>query len=193
MVAAVDAGPLARDGRVILEWIRALTAGLLRLSMKSLPRGPHITRFSMYRHLSRFRQSPRVGAKVLSISHSKHLCEVLGLDRQVVTEANYPEANMLSLLFADGSFDYVVSDQVLEHVEGDPQVAIDETLRVLRPGGIAIHATCFINPIHEVPGDFWRFTPGGAAIALPKVLQDHRVRRLGESLRLGRRLARAPR
>jgi 2-polyprenyl-3-methyl-5-hydroxy-6-metoxy-1,4-benzoquinol methylase len=45
----------------------------------------------------------------------------------------------------------VVSDQVLEHVVGDPQTAIDETLRVLRPGGIVIHTTCFMNPIHGAP------------------------------------------
>jgi ubiquinone/menaquinone biosynthesis C-methylase UbiE len=47
----------------------------------------------------------------------------------------------------------------MEHVAGDPQRAIDEAFRVLRPGGLAIHTTCFINPIHEGPGDFWRFTP----------------------------------
>ena len=35
----------------------------------------------------------------------------------------------------------------------------DETLRVLKPGGIAVHTTCFINPIHGVPSDYWRFTP----------------------------------
>jgi SAM-dependent methyltransferase len=113
----------------------------------------------MYRRLAQFRQSLDMNTKVLSISHSDRLCEVLGLDRCSVTEGNYPAVSMLSLPYPDGSFDYVVSDQVLEHVEGDPQRAIDETLRVLRPGGLAVHATCFINPIHEAPGDFWRFTP----------------------------------
>lgn len=139
--------------------VRALLAWLVRLSMKGLARGPHITRFFMYRYLAQFRQSPKVNTKVLSISHSDQLCEVLGLDRQSVTEANYPTVSILSLPYPDSSFDYVVSDQVLEHVEGDPQRAINETLRVLRPGGLAIHATCFINPIHDAPGDFWRFTP----------------------------------
>ena len=115
----------------------------------------------MYRHLTQFRQSSNVDRKVLSISHSDRLCAVLGLDRDSVTEANYPAVSMLSLPYPEASFDYVVSDQVLEHVEGDPQRAIDETLRVLRPGGLAIHTTCFINPIHEHPGDFWRFTPAG--------------------------------
>jgi hypothetical protein len=30
---------------------------------------------------------------------------------------------------------------------------------VLKPGGIAVHTTCFINPIHDAPADYWRFTP----------------------------------
>jgi SAM-dependent methyltransferase len=142
-----------------MKWMRALSARAVRLSMKGFARGPHITRFFMYRHLARFRQFPKADAKVLTISHSDRLCEVLGLDRKSATEANYPAVSMLSLPYPDSSFDYVVSDQVLEHVEGDPQRAIDETLRVLRPGGLAIHATCFMNPIHGAPGDFWRFTP----------------------------------
>ena len=40
---------------------------------------------------------------------------------------------------------------MLEHVEGPPQNAIDECRRVLKPGGIVVHTTCFINPIHEAP------------------------------------------
>ena len=34
-----------------------------------------------------------------------------------------------------GPFDYVVSDEVLEHIEGDPQQMMDESLRVLRRRG----------------------------------------------------------
>ena len=83
---------------------------------------------------------------MLSISSSVDLCRILGLADLEVTEVNDPEFNILSLPFQEKSFDYVVSNQVLDHVEGDPQRAIDETLRVLRPGGLAIHSTCFINP-----------------------------------------------
>ena len=74
-------------------------------------------------------------------------------------EASYPAHNILSLDFEDTSYDFVLSDQVLEHVEGNPQQAIDECHRILKPGGIAVHTTCFINPVHKVPNDFWRFTP----------------------------------
>jgi ubiquinone/menaquinone biosynthesis C-methylase UbiE len=96
---------------------------------------------------------------VLAISHSKNLCGLLNVKPRSLVEANYPEHNFLALQFPDASFDFVFSDQVLEHVAGDPQQAIDESWRVLRPGGIAVHTTCLINPIHDEPDDYWRFTP----------------------------------
>jgi SAM-dependent methyltransferase len=102
---------------------------------------------------------PKRSGKVLSISHSVNLCDCLGLRPASVTEADYPEHNILSLRFPDESFDFILSDQVLEHVEGNPQRAVDESWRVLRPGGIAVHTTCFINPIHGARTDFWRFSP----------------------------------
>jgi SAM-dependent methyltransferase len=102
---------------------------------------------------------PRRGGRVLSISHSANLGGLLGLQPTELIEANYPDHSMLSLGFPDSSYDFVLSDQVLEHVEGNPQQAIDECHRLLKPGGVAVHTTCFINPIHGAPKDFWRFTP----------------------------------
>ena len=97
--------------------------------------------------------------RVLSISHSSNLSDLVSLQPEEIISADYPEHNILALAFPDASFNYVISDQVLEHVEGNPQQAIDECYRVLRPNGIAIHTTCCINPIHAAPLDFWRFTP----------------------------------
>jgi len=131
-----------------------------RASMKGLPRGPHLSRYYMYNHLRELgRQLDNRTGRVLSVSRSANVVEILGLAPSEIVEADYPEHNMLSLEFPDESFDYVISDQVLEHVEGQPQAAVEECRRVLRPGGVAIHTTCFINPIHEAPADYWRFTP----------------------------------
>lgn len=133
-----------------------------RLSMVGLCRGPHITRYSMYRQLADVgRRLPLRSGRVLAVSHSVNLVELMGLQATEVVEANYPDYTMLSLPFADESFDFVVSDQVLEHVEGNPERAMQECHRVLRPGGVAVHTTCLINPIHGAPRDFWRFTPDG--------------------------------
>lgn len=114
----------------------------------------------MYRHLAQFADGCS-GGHVLSISHSEPLCHVLGFAPHQITDASYPEYNILDLPFSDESFDTVVSDQVLEHVEGDPFRAVSESLRVLKPGGMAVHTTCLINPVHGAPGDCWRFTPDG--------------------------------
>ena len=128
--------------------------------MQGLSRGPHITRYFMYDYLQNTgKKLPKQKGDVLSISDSSNLIDILGITATSSADANYPEHNLLCLNFPDRSFDFVLSDQVLEHVEGDPQQAIDESWRVLRPGGIAVHTTCFINPIHHVPKDYWRFTP----------------------------------
>lgn len=97
--------------------------------------------------------------KCLSLSHSMFLVAVLGLQKAVVSEANFPEHNMLSLDFPSGTFDFCISDQVLEHVEGNPFQAFEESVRVVKKGGHVVHTTCFMNQIHGSPNDYWRFSP----------------------------------
>ena len=53
----------------------------------------------------------------------------------------------------------------LEHVK-NPQLAISEMFRVLRPGGIAIISSVFEFPIHNHPDDYWRFTPQGLRLLM---------------------------
>jgi len=138
-------------GRIARAGFRASTLGL--------EKGHHVTRYYMYKHLA-MHSSPRdAQSRVLSISGSYRLARVLGFSDAQVVDASYPEYTIFDLPFEDETFDAVVSDQVLEHVEGDPHQAIDETFRVLKPGGLALHTTCFINPMHAWPNDFWRFTP----------------------------------
>ncbi len=136
-----------------------------RYSVKGLQRGPHITRYYMYQRLhSVGTELPNKNGRVLSISHSSNLADLLDLQPTEMVSADYPEHNILSLNFPNASFDFVLSDQVLEHVEGDPYQAISECHRVLRPGGVAVHTTCFINPVHGEPKDFWRFTPDALSL-----------------------------
>lgn len=136
-----------------------------RLIVLGWPRERYgITRATMYRRLAEVGANLPVTGRVLSVSHSESLSQVMGVCATEVVHADYPEHNMLLLGFPDKSFDCVVSDQVLEHIGGSPQQAIDESFRVLKPGGVAVHTTCLINPIHNVPGDFWRFTPDGLAM-----------------------------
>ena len=76
-------------------------------------------------------------------------------------EADVKEGDALQLPFADGEFDRVVAAEVLEHIPADIQ-AIEELVRVLRPGGtIAVSVPRWFPEIvnwklsedyHNVPG-----------------------------------------
>jgi SAM-dependent methyltransferase len=132
------------------------------------PLGEPLVRYSMYRNLRSEFGDRDLGDRVLSISHSKKLCGLLGAQETAIVEANYPEQSINDLNFRSQSFSAVVSDQVLEHVECTPDEAVNEVHRVLKPGGLAIHTTCFLTPYHGSSdftdlhnGDFWRFTPSG--------------------------------
>jgi len=149
---------------MLQNYILNLPKYFFRLFNIGFSKGEHVTRYFMYRHFSQNHKKHRdKSLKVLSISGSEKLCYILGFDKTSIQDASYPEFNILNLPFKDESFDAVVSDQVLEHVEGSPQDAINETIRVLKPGGLLVHATCFLNPIHGAPSDFWRFTPDALA------------------------------
>jgi SAM-dependent methyltransferase len=147
---------------------RRVVHGVVKTSALGAPLGPHLTRYSMYDHI-RSVVDKEAGAstasfKVLAISGSASFAREIGLAAADIRCADYPEYNILDLPFTDGEFDVVVSDQVLEHVEGDPFQAVSETARVVRDGGLIIHTTCFFNWIHPDPDDFWRFTPSALAL-----------------------------
>jgi SAM-dependent methyltransferase len=74
---------------------------------------------------------------------------------------NYPEVDLRNLKnYRDGTYDFVVLDQVLEHVEA-PAKALSEIHRVLKKGGWLICTTPFLIQIHNYPSDYWRFTKEG--------------------------------
>jgi SAM-dependent methyltransferase len=65
-----------------------------------------------------------------------------------------------ALGLAGASFDRVLCTEVLEHLP-EPQRAIDEMRRVLKPGGTLLLTTRFLFPIHDAPHDYFRFTKYG--------------------------------
>jgi SAM-dependent methyltransferase len=68
--------------------------------------------------------------------------------------------DLFHLPFKDNSFDYVFSIYVLEHIP-DTKKAINEMLRVLKPGGTAYCLVPFIQGFHAAPADFTRLTISG--------------------------------
>ena len=75
----------------------------------------------------------------------------------------------------DDSFDVILCSEVLEHLH-TPQKALDEFRRVLKPGGLILLTTRFIFPLHDVPGDYFRFTKYG----LKHLLRDFEIEELQE-------------
>jgi SAM-dependent methyltransferase len=147
------------------EIMREIRRHFWRATMCGLEKGPHLTRYAMYRRLHEVGEGfPPLSGKALSISHSAHLFELMSLAPTEIIEASFPEYTIIDLPFTDGEFEMVASDQVLEHVEGDPFTAVNETMRVLKPGGIAIHTTVFMYPRHGSPRDFWRYTPDALSL-----------------------------
>ncbi len=59
-----------------------------------------------------------------------------------------------------GSFDSVISTQVLEHVK-NPQNAVREFYRVLKPGSYCLATAPQLNELHGEPNDYFRFTKYG--------------------------------
>lgn len=150
--------------------MRKFISPLVRVIWRGLgagaPTGPHVTRYSMYQKLARFKSEGAQNERVLSISGSADLCRILGFADPNIVDTAYPDVSLLDLPFEDNSFDALVSDQVLEHVEGDLQRAVAESVRVVKPGGLIVHATCLVMPMHMQPNDYWRVTPHGLRLLM---------------------------
>jgi SAM-dependent methyltransferase len=69
-------------------------------------------------------------------------------------------ADIQRLPFGDGTIDAVISQSVLEHLP-QPQAAVAEMARVLKPGGLVYVQTPFLHSFHSSPDDFHRWTAEG--------------------------------
>lgn len=66
-------------------------------------------------------------------------------------------ADVHNLPIKDNTYEFVLCTEVIEHCH-DPQKAVNEMMRVLKPGGTCVLTTRFMFPIHDFPHDYWRFT-----------------------------------
>ncbi|MDB6040801.1 MAG: pimB 3, partial [Verrucomicrobiales bacterium] len=58
----------------------------------------------------------------------------------------------------DAAIDSAMATEVLEHCS-EPGQILREVCRVLKPGGFFFFTVPFLWPLHEVPHDFYRYTP----------------------------------
>ena len=69
--------------------------------------------------------------------------------------------------FEDGAFDSLVTNQVFEHVP-NPNEFLDESCRVLKPGGVMLMTVPFVWDEHEQPYDYMRYTSFGLIALLER-------------------------
>lgn len=95
---------------------------------------------------------------------------------------SYPEIDLNERFSRGEEYDLVWCEQVLEHVER-PLVALDNLIRLTRPGGRLILSTPFLIRLHMLPRDFWRFTPATVGSLLADVgFEEVEVRSWGNAL-----------
>lgn len=95
-----------------------------------------------------------IGVEHKATLHDKSNIDLVGTAYQIPVEG--------------ASFDSAICTAVLEHLE-EPELAVRECYRVLKPGGVAIYSVPFIWHIHEEPRDFYRFSKYGLQYLFEKV------------------------
>jgi SAM-dependent methyltransferase len=91
-----------------------------------------------------------------------------GVDIEARTEGVQMIKSATDMSSLDGaSFDSVLCSEVLEHI-AEPQRALQEIGRVVRPGGSLILTVPFLGRLHEEPVDFFRYTEHGLRSLLEK-------------------------
>ncbi len=68
--------------------------------------------------------------------------------------------SLVEMPFPDAEFDTILCNAVLEHVPEIDRV-MSELARTLKPGGFFIAAVPYLQPYHEDPADFRRYTREG--------------------------------
>lgn len=66
--------------------------------------------------------------------------------------------NLHKLILDSNSIGSILCLETLEHVE-KPWLAMKEMYRVLKQDGILVISSQMNFPIHDFPGDYWRYTP----------------------------------
>lgn len=127
--------------------IRSLPAGLEALSRDlAVPEGGSVLDYGCADVPYRWFFGPDVRFTAADLPGNPHATLVLNEDATVPVP--------------DGTFDAVLSTQVLEHVP-DPAAYLRECFRVLRPGGRLLLSTHGIFVYHPDPIDWWRWTSAG--------------------------------
>jgi hypothetical protein len=78
---------------------------------------------------------------------------------------NWPEVDCMREDFPKESLAVIIADYTLEHIS-KPWLAVEATMNMLKPGGIAIYTThwVFLDHTGDQEEDYWRFSPKGLKV-----------------------------
>jgi len=123
----------------------------------------YFTRYFPYIDIREFIQqetSNKLNPKIIEFGGSNGRIKSMFNCKDYEVAPNYPKVNVEDLSsYQDSSYDYVVLDNVLEHVK-DPITAIKNIHQILRKDGWFILTLPFLMPIHAQP-DYRRWTKQG--------------------------------
>lgn len=134
------------------------------------------------------REIPKLAGTVLDVGggrtapHDDAWNERLRRVRIDISPTHRPDvvADAMALPIREESVDAVVMSQLLEHLT-EPDRAVAEAHRVLRPGGTLVGSVPFLVGIHGDPADYFRYTESGLRHLLGR-FREVTVRPLGNHL-----------
>ena len=106
----------------------------------------------------------RGGGNILGISGTNFF-DLFDEKLSTFTTADYPSISCEDMPYDEGLFDYVVCNQVLEHVS-KPWLCVEEFHRVLKKNGHVIIVIPSIYQEHRWPKDNWRVLSDGMHVLL---------------------------
>lgn len=129
-----------------------------------------------------------LGCGVMSYRHliAPHVARYDGVDAHPQTPDVTFTGDVQDLsMISDQVYDSAVCLEVLEHVP-DPGRVLSEAYRVLKSGGVLIISAPHLSRQHELPNDYYRYTPQGLRALLERaqfeVIQISRRGGLGSFL-----------
>ena len=125
---------------------------------------PVIVSPAFKKHLKRALKSNRSDAVILNLGSGPQVLkgrrDIINVDLYAFDAVDLV-ANAEDLPLEDETIDLILNLAMSEHTKR-PDVVVEEMLRVLRPGGVALSYLPFIVPFHAAPHDYRRWTLSGA-------------------------------
>jgi SAM-dependent methyltransferase len=99
----------------------------------------------------------------IGVRNEKYSAHWISVDLFDMSEYIDYHYDVHDLKFTDNTFDIIVCNAILEHVE-NPEGAVRELYRVLKYDGLIWIEIPFNQPCHPSPNDYWRVSPAGIKI-----------------------------